>query len=262
MRNYLLLTFLFVVLALGSCSEKSKFGQPNVDFKTIEKDFIKWWTYHNNNIVLSSDFIAIDNSSKIIDKEVFLKHLTSGDFIPLKLNSKDSLTYYQLFQLDQTASKEISTTIKSASTTSYNYFKMEGKHFPTFDFTDLNGIEYNNENTKGKIIVLKCWFIKCHACIAEFPKLNELAEKYQNRNEIVFIGLALDPKEELNQFLSKKAFSYSVVADQKQFISNNLGISGYPTHFIIDRNGIIKKVVNRAEEMMAALKVEESLKTE
>jgi thiol-disulfide isomerase/thioredoxin len=260
MRNYILLTFLFAILALGSCSEKPKFGQPNVDFKAVEKDFLKWWTYHNNNIVLSSDFIAIDNSSKIIDKDAFLKNLTTGDFIPLKLSSKDSVTYYQLFKLDQTADKEISKTIKSTSTVLYNYFKMEGKHFPTFDFTDLKGIEYNNENTKGKIIVLKCWFIACHACVAEFPILNELVEKYHNRNDIIFISLAVDQKEELIQFLSKKAFSYSVVANQKQFISNDLGITGYPTHFIIDRKGIIKKVVNRAEEMMVALDAETVLK--
>jgi SAM-dependent methyltransferase len=36
---------------------------------------MKWWTYHNDNIILSSDFIAIDNDSKMITKESFLKNL-------------------------------------------------------------------------------------------------------------------------------------------------------------------------------------------
>jgi peroxiredoxin len=136
---------------------------------------------------------------------------------------------------------------------------MEDKNFPKFDFKDLNGIEYNNENTKDKIVILKCWFIACKACVAEFPELNELVLKYPNRNDIVFVSLALDSKEKLNQFLSQKVFNYATVADQKQFINNELGTNSYPTHLIVDRSGKIYKVVNRAGEMISALKDQEFL---
>jgi len=218
---------------------------------------MQWWTYHYNNIILSSSFIAIDDSSKIIGKGEFLKKLTSGDFIPLKLISEDSIPRYQLFKLDQTSDPDIRSTIKNTSSTEYAHFAMEGKDFPKFSFKDLNGIEYNNENTKGKIVIVKCWFIACHACVAEFPRLNEIVQEYQNRNDILFISLALDSKEKLNQFLSQKTFNYAVVADQEQFINNELRINSYPTHLIIDRIGKIFKVVNRAGEMISALKGQE-----
>lgn len=254
MKKIILLTFSIAILSLMSCSEKPDLSGPNVDFKNIEKDYMKWWTYHYNNINLSSDFIAIDNSSNIIGKEDFLKNLTSGDFIPLKLISKDSTTYYRLFKLDQTSEKGIRNTIRNTSANAYKNFKMEGKNFPDFNFKDLNGVEYNNENTKGKILIFKCWYIACTACVAEFPKLNELVEKYKNRNDIVFISLAFDSKEKLNQFLSQKAFRYSVVANQEKFIKEELSIGMYPTHLIVDRNGIIKKVINRADELILSLK--------
>ena len=117
----------------------------------------------------------------------------------------------------------------------------------------MNGVEFNNENTKGKILILKCWFIACKSCVAEFPQLNELVGKYKNRNDMVFVSLAFDAKKDLELFLQKKPFSYSVVADQKQFILNNLDIKTYPTHIIIDQKGLIRKVVTEADEMIIAL---------
>lgn len=261
MKKLILLTFSIAILSMIACSKKTDYGQPNANFKNLEKDFIAWWTYHKKNIKLSSNFIAIDNFSNRISKDDFLVKLTSGDFIPLKLNSKDSLTYYKLFKLDESSNSEIRKHIKSSSTTDYIHFKAEGKTFPKFQFIDLNRVVYNNENTKGKIVILKCWFITCHACVAEFPELNKLVNNYRNRKDIVFISLAFDSKEKLNQFLSQKKFNYAVVPDQEKFIRKELNVSMYPTHIIIDRNGVIQKVVNTADEMILALKGQELSET-
>lgn len=253
MKKNILLTLSFSILLMVSCSKKTDYGQPNVDSENIQKDYMKWWTYHNDNIKLSSDFLAIDNDSKMITKESFLKNLTSGDYIPLKLISKNANTYYQLFKLKKNANKDIGNTIKNTAIVSYKHYEMEGKNFPKFQFTDLNGVVYNNENTKGKIIILKCWFIACKACVAEFPELNELVEKYKDREDIVFISLAYDSDDELKQFLLRKPFSYKVASVPQEFMENELSINAYPTHFIIDETGTIKKVVNSANELIFEL---------
>ena len=255
MKKYISFTLLVALLGSLSCTRKPNFGLPNVDIQSIKNDFGLWWTYHNTNIVLSSNFIALDNLSNRIRKEVFLKSLTSGDFIPLKLQSKDSV-YYMLFKLEQTCAKSIRETIKSNSAQAYKNFSMEGKEFPKFNFTDINGNEFNNENTKGKTVILKCWFIACKACVAEFPQLNELAEKYKNRNDLVFVSLAFDAKNDLMLFLQKTPFSYSVIPNQKQFMENDLDLKSYPTHIIIDQKGVILKVVNTADEMISLLEHE------
>ena len=69
----------------------------------------------------------------------------------------------------------------------------------------------------------------------------------------MFISLAYDQKEALDSFLLKKPFRYAVVPDQKQFEFYDLDVKEYPTHFIIDGNGIIRKVVTKADEMIDAL---------
>jgi peroxiredoxin len=254
MKKYFFQLCIALILTLVSCSGKPDYGPPTVDLNNIEKDFMGWWSYHNKNIVLSSNFIGLDISSNVLCKEDFLKSLISGDFIPLKLRSKEGRTCYKLFKLDQTADKQISGAIKQASTVCYKYFKMEGKDFPKFNFKDLNGVEYSNENTRGKVVVLKCWYTSCVACVAEIPKLNELVDQFQNRKDVVFISLAFNQKGELIQFLSEKPFRYSVVADQKSFMVNELDIKSYPTHIVIGKDGVIQKVVNKADEMIAALK--------
>jgi thiol-disulfide isomerase/thioredoxin len=252
--NNLWVKFLFIfILTTISCNQKSDYGQPDTELTSLETDFNKWWQYHNSNIELSSDFIPIDEFSNKISKEKFLKDLTSGSFVPIKLNSKDRLTYYQLFKLDNTAVNDIKKTIISASSHAYNLFKTEGSNFPKFNFTDLNGKVYNNDNTKGKIIILKCWFIGCHACILEFPELNKLVEKYQSNDDIIFISLALDPKENLDQFLLIKPFKFAVIPGQKDYVSNVLNITEFPTLFIIDKKGVIRKVVNSSSEMISSL---------
>jgi thiol-disulfide isomerase/thioredoxin len=254
MKNFHIRILFVLLFTIISCTHKPDYGQPNIDPGSLETDFKKWWSYQYNNIILSSDFIPIDENSNKVSKEEFLKDLSTGFFVPLKLKSKDSLTYYKLFRLDKKAVVEIRNTIIRSSSNSFEHFKLEGKHFPIFNFTDLKGEIFNNENTKGKFVILKCWFIGCHSCIAEFPELNNLVEKYQNRDDILFISLALDSKVNLDQFLINKPFKFVVIPSQTDYITHTLNISQFPTLFIINKNGVIEKVVNNSREMILALK--------
>ena len=260
MKKYILLSFFVAILAIVSCSEKSGPGSPNVDVNQVEKDYMMWLTYHRDNIHLSSMFVALDISSKEISKGAFLKSLTTGDYIPVELTSTDTTTYYKLFKLENTADKQISSSIKSLASIAYHHFEMEGKPFPTFSFKDLNGVEYNNENTKGKTIVFKCWFIACKPCVAEFPKLNEFVAKYKSRNDLLFISMAMDSKDSLIRFLATKRFDYAVVPEQEVLVTRDLNINMFPTHLIVDKNGIIQKVVNDADELIAAFENKKPLK--
>lgn len=269
MKKYQIIIILLFPILIFSCKEKSDKNltsekientNPKVDIKQLQTDFIKWWTYHSYNISLSSDFIGINEKSDTIDKKQFLEKLTSGDFIPLRIKSKNENEIYKLYKLDSTAKKDIRSTIKNESLTNLKHFNMEGEIFPEFNFTDINGNLYTNENTKGKIIIIKTWFIDCKACIAEFPELNEFVEKYKNRNDIIFISLALDSKPDLEEFLKKKNFEYQVVPNKRKFIKGKLNLQIYPTHIILNKKGRITKVVNDASKMISFFENEKRIK--
>ena len=267
MRTSILILLVILSILLFSCNEKEKTEKksisekvenfdPKIEFNEIESDFIKWWTYHSYNISLSSNFTGLNEQSDTIEKKLFLEILITGNYIPLKMKSNNKDNIYKLFSLDSNADKSIGSTIKNESLTNLKHFKMEGLPLPEFNFTDLNGNNYTNENTKGKTIILKTWFINCKACVAEFPELNEFVEKYKQRNDMIFVSLALDTKAELENFLQKKDFEYQVVPNQKEFIDKKLNLQIYPTHIIVDKNGTIIKVVNKASEMISFLENE------
>ena len=245
---------IILLLLLFSCNE-NKYGEPNTDFTKIEKSFLDWWNYHNKNIIISGNFIPLDEASKIITKKDFIKLIASGNYIALKLNSNGTQNYYKLFKLDKYADPEISDVIKQSAETEYEHFKMEGKVFPHYDFTDLNGNSYNSNNLKNKTVVLKCWYIRCQQCVAEIPQLNDLVKEYENQKDVVFLSLASDSPGNLYKFLAKKNFKYAVIPNQKKYFDETLKVTTYPTHYII-KNGIIVKVVNNAHELKLALKNE------
>lgn len=259
MKRYIWFIIILSFSILNSCSNTTAYDKPTIEPKKVQNDFRTWWDYHTENITLSADFIAVDESSKVIDKAQFLKKLTTGNFIPLRLQAKDSLPYYQLFELGKTADEDIKNTIRNTSLTIYKYYKLEGEPFPDFRFEDLKGNIYNTSNTKNKIIILKCWFISCKPCVAEIPALNQLVKQHEGRDDILFISLAIDPAKDLERFLSKRAFNYAIIPNQQEFMSEVLNVGQFPTHFIINKQGVIEKVVSRYEELVLAMEGNEQI---
>lgn len=252
-------TIAILVLLFTPTYSQLKYGNPEVNPLQIQSKFMDWWTYQSRNIMLSRDFTALDLTSKKITKEAFLDQLTNGNCIPIRLKSDADVYIYKLFKIQPKTDTSIKATINQISFDAYKNYKMEGTAFPTFSFKDLNGNLVTNESMKGKIIVIKCWYIHCAACIKEFPQVNALVSKYKNRKDILFISLAEDTPEQLKKFLAKKALSYSVIPNMKDYMNEKLDLNAFPTHFILDKKGLIKKVVSNYESMEVALAKESKM---
>ncbi|MDW3193475.1 MAG: TlpA disulfide reductase family protein [Cytophagales bacterium] len=262
MKTSTILPLFILSLILFACNEQESNKQvpkseevgmqdPKVNTEEIQSDFRKWWTYHTTNIKLSSNFIGINEDLDTISKQLFLIKLVTENYIPLRVGSNEEIQTYQLFKLGNKADDSIKSTIKNVARTSLKYFEMEGMAFPEFEFTDLNGNTYTTASTKGKFLVVKTWFIRCKACILEFPELNEFVENYKERDDILFLSLATDSATELEKFISKRDFNYQVIPDQEDLIERKLGFSIYPIHLVIDKTGKVSKVVDKASTLIS-----------
>ena len=250
---------ILLFLIFTSTFAQTKYGNPEVDPIQIQKTFTDWSAYQSKNIMLSRDFVALDILSKEISKESFLDQLANGNFIPIRLKSDDSIYYYKLFKIQPKSDTSIKATINQIGFDAYKNYKMEGTAFPDFSFKDLNGNLISNESMKGKIIVIKCWYIHCTPCIREFPQVNKLTEEYKDRKDIVFISLAEDSPEQLKTFLARKPLSYSVIPDMKVYMNESLQLNSFPTHFILNKEGLISKVLPNFESLEVALAKESKL---
>ncbi|KAF2328562.1 TlpA family protein disulfide reductase [Flavobacterium daemonense] len=254
-----LFTIIITFLIFASSFSQNKFGNPEVDPLQIQKNFTEWSVYQSKKIMLSRDFTALDCSSKEISKKTFFDQLANGNFIPIRLKSETNEYVYKLFKILPKTDTSIKATINQIGFDALKNYEMEGKPFPEFSFKDLDGRIISNESMKGKIIVIKCWYIHCAACIKEFPLVNALVLKYKDRQDIAFVSLAEDTPEQLQVFLARKPLSYSVIPNMKTYMNEKLDLNAFPTHFILDKEGIIKKVVSNYESLEVALEKESKL---
>jgi len=212
--------------------------------------------YYSAHLRLTENFVAYDAHGKTIDKGQFLKELTTGDYLPLQLVSKTNAWVYQLYKLKPGTNDDVKAMLKQIGLTDYGFYQMVGKPFPSFHYVDLNGKVYTTENTKGKIVVLKAWFTSCIPCVKEMPELNKLTEQYKNRKDILFISIAWNPKKALEDFMKHTTFKYAVVPVEQSYIAQTLHATGYPAHWIINKQGIVTSMSYDKDEMIAALRKE------
>ena len=100
---------------------------------------------------------------------------------------------------------------------------------------------------RGKVVLLDFWGIWCSACINGMPSLERLRQKFEPRG-VVFLSIHTRGEEigKIRRFLEfKKTTMISALdADGGQqsnefsgVTSDRYGVQGYPSFFIIDRQG-------------------------
>lgn len=226
-----------------------------IDRTKLTTDYTAWYNYAYYNVRLSHDFIGLDTDSTTISKTAFLNKLMEGDLVALKIRMSQGKPVYKLYEVNS-IDKTFNSTIKQMAEIEMAHFEMEGAELPAYNFTDLEGKIYDNNSTKGKLLVVKCWFIACVACVKEFPELNKLVEENKGRDDVLFISLAMDPTKNLVKFLKTKEFKYAVIPETKSFMMDEMHINMYPTHLLINRDGKIVKVVNDIQDLIPFLNTE------
>ena len=249
--KYIIISVLFF-----SCHSTVPTGEVIVnDPKNILSSFTNFWTYWYEDVKLSEDFTPYDQNDSIISKDLFLKKVCTGNYLPLKYKVNDSINGYKLYPFENKDSS-IASTIVMFGDLAYKFFQMEGKPLPGFNFVDLKGRVYNSQTCKGKVVVLNFWFIGCTSCRHEMPALNKIVSSFKDRNDVLFVSLAPDDPDSLKSFLQNNPFAYAVIPRKKNYVDDTLNITMFPTQMIIDRKGLIAKVPEDYKQMEIELRNE------
>ena len=246
--KYPLVCFVLLML-MSACTAK----KPVADPKRILKDAASFWAYKQQYIQLYQDYKALDNQSKPIPKADFLRALSTGRYLPLRLQSADTTTLYQLYPLPAEVDNDLKALLHQWARNEYEYYQAEGKPLPNYHFVDMNGKVYSPQTMAGKTLVLKCWFVHCVACVAEMPALNALKQRYSDRPDIEFVSLCIDSADKVTAFLKKTKFDYAIVPDQGSYLEKTLKIGSYPMHFVVNKQGLVIKKVDNYHGVVYAL---------
>jgi thiol-disulfide isomerase/thioredoxin len=114
---------------------------------------------------------------------------------------------------------------------------------PSLDFKlkDLNGKEVSLSDFKGKKVFLNFWASWCPPCKAEMPDIEKLYNE-TNDSDLVILAINLgESKNDVTSFLEDNKYSFPVLLDSNQTISEQYNIQYIPTSFFIDADGNIIK---------------------
>ncbi|MFY7732250.1 MAG: TlpA family protein disulfide reductase [Bacteroidia bacterium] len=120
-----------------------------------------------------------------------------------------------------------------------NEYKKISMKISQQNFTSINGEKIIIGGKKEKPTLINLWFIHCPGCIAEMPALNKLKEKYSGK--VDFVSLTFEKKEDVLDFLKKRKFDFTHIANAENFI-NEIGSYPYPENIFIDKEGFIRNI--------------------
>ncbi|MDY6839455.1 MAG: TlpA disulfide reductase family protein [Thermodesulfobacteriota bacterium] len=111
---------------------------------------------------------------------------------------------------------------------------------PHFVVQDLRGKTLRLEDLRGKVVLLNFFATWCGPCRREIGELVKLYEKFRERGlEVVGVSLDMEGAAVLPPFVKHYNITYPVVIGTRKMVVDYGGISGVPTSFIIDRDGMI-----------------------
>ncbi|MBK3518199.1 TlpA family protein disulfide reductase [Carboxylicivirga marina] len=127
----------------------------------------------------------------------------------------------------------------------------KGRVCPDFKYIDVNGEQRSFEEFKGKYIYIDLWATWCGKCVAQFPYLKELKEKYKNNN-IAFVGLNNDRTHAImiNYMKENNMHGEQWYLGQNTEFYDFFNIVGQPRFILLDREGkIYDSYMPRADQM-------------
>jgi len=117
-----------------------------------------------------------------------------------------------------------------------------GKPAPDFTVNLLDGSVFRLSEQKGKVVWLNFWATWCPPCRAEMPDIQEVWEEEQGSDLVLVAVDYAESTQTVTEFVEKLGLTFPIGMDSTGQITTNYRVSGFPSHFMIDRNGILREI--------------------
>jgi peroxiredoxin len=139
-----------------------------------------------------------------------------------------------------------------------------GAAAPDFVLKSVDGKDIRLSDYRGRVVLLNFWATWCPPCRSEMPSIESLSRK-MNGYDFAVLAVSIDGFEtsQLKNMISPNHYSFTVLHDPEQKVADIYLITGIPTTYIIDKDGVIidKSVgaeywdsTDRIEQLMSLVK--------
>lgn len=111
---------------------------------------------------------------------------------------------------------------------------------PDFELKDVDGKTVHLSDSKGTVRLVDFWTTWCAPCREEIPMFKELHGAYAAKG-FTLVGIAMDDEgaPQVKPFVEENKLPYLTLIGSEQVATSFGGVVGYPTKFLLDRDGRI-----------------------
>ena len=112
-----------------------------------------------------------------------------------------------------------------------------------FELKDLENQIHTLSDYRGKVVLVNFWASWCNSCIREFPSLERLRHASDASR---FALLAVNVREgrgTVQRFKRLQDSGIVMLMDKVGSVADDWGVKVYPTSFIIDANGVVRRKI-------------------
>ena len=119
-----------------------------------------------------------------------------------------------------------------------------GNLAPDFQLQNLDGQTVSLGNLQGKPVLINFWATWCPPCRSEMPYIQEIYDEWSDKELVVLAINIGESSSKVEEFMQSYNLSFAVLLDTRQDVAQRYNITGIPTTFSIDKNGIIQEKVS------------------
>jgi peroxiredoxin len=113
---------------------------------------------------------------------------------------------------------------------------------PIISGFDIYGTYISLSQFKGNVVILYFWTDSC--CGEKLKQLEPYYKQYQYRGLTILAVNEKNTREAVESYAKANSLTFSLYTDEMGMMAKEYGVFGFPTFFIIDRNGVIKKKIS------------------
>lgn len=127
-------------------------------------------------------------------------------------------------------------------------YDLAGKQAPGFSATDTGGVKQSLSYYLGvKNVLLVFWSPTCPHCRRELPHISDYDKKWADKQGVQILAICMDDSAEgvkgAKDFFGTFGIDIPIIVDKDAKISSAYGVASVPSLLLVNKKGIVKKVI-------------------